>query len=183
MNPEQRARIAEAWPRLLAGLAAGDLIKTMLAREGLDRYHVSDYKLSVPGAKAAWDEARAASADSFMDEALDNARGPMEDPQAARVLIDTLKWAARIRNPAMYGDKSQVDVNVKTIDLTRIIQDANARLIAAQSGRVIEHDRLALTNISDHTDNNSELAPAITHAQSADQGAGTVERAFLAGLL
>jgi hypothetical protein len=49
--------------------------------------------------------------------------------------VDTLKWAARIRNPRLYGDKAQLDVNVRTLDLTRIISDAQARLAAS---RIIE---------------------------------------------
>ena len=102
------------------------------------------------------------SADSFMDEALDIARGDLiigpvldasgspkldrrgdpilirGDSAHARTRIDTLKWAARIRNPRLYGDKAQLDVNVKHVDLTRIIQEANARLAQARAPRTLD---------------------------------------------
>ena len=172
MDSQVQARIAAAWPSMLASLASGELIKDILARAGFNRDQVSAYKLSVPGAKAQWDEARAASADAFMDEALDSARSTMADPQATRVLIDTLKWAARIRNPAMYSDKSQLDVNVKTIDLTRIIQDANARLIAQQQGRII-----------DATPNNCEPVRALAHAQTAPELQPALDHTLLASIL
>ena len=60
------------------------------------------------------------------------------DAAHARNAIDTLKWAAKVRNPRTYSDKQQLDVNIKTVDLTKIINDANARLAASKAGRVIE---------------------------------------------
>lgn len=89
-----------------------------------------------------------------MDEAMTVARDPMvsvtddsgkqvivrRDAAHARTYIDTLKWAARIRNPAAYGDKQQIDMNVRTVDLTAIIQAANARLARAREPITIEHE-------------------------------------------
>ncbi|HEY5636269.1 MAG TPA: hypothetical protein VIS77_05155, partial [Burkholderiales bacterium] len=69
------------------------------------------------------------------DQALEAAHNTGLDPAHARMRVDTLKWAARIRNPRLYGDKAQLDVNVRTVDLTRIIEAANARLAAAQAAR------------------------------------------------
>jgi hypothetical protein len=57
------------------------------------------------------------------------------------VHVDTLKWACAKRNPRTYSEKAQLDVNVKTLDLTRIISEANARLANAPRGRVLEHDQ------------------------------------------
>lgn len=111
----------------------------MLSELGLNREALSKYALSDPVLRAQWENAREASADSFYDEALELARDKTADPQQVRVHVDTLKWAARIRNPRTYGDKAQLDVNVRTVDLTRIIQDANARLAAQQAGRVIDN--------------------------------------------
>ena len=107
-----------------------------------------------------WNASKEASGDAFMEKALDTAENPgtvithddkgnkldaplivAADWQHARLRIDTYKWAAKVRNPRQYSDKSSIDLNVKTVDLTAIIKDANARLIASQAlHRVIEHE-------------------------------------------
>lgn len=97
------------------------------------------YLVANPQARIEWDSAREQSADSLFEDALQVAYNTGLDPAHARMRADVLKWAARIRNPKLYGDKAQLDVNVRTVDLTRIIESANARLHAAQSMRTIEH--------------------------------------------
>ncbi len=92
----------------------------------------------VPTARAEWDTAREESADAYFEQALAVANNRDADPAHARVLVDTLKWASRIRNPRLYGDKAQLDVNVRTVDLTRVIEAANERLLTAQQARVID---------------------------------------------
>lgn len=160
LGDDLRARLAAAWPELLAGIAAGDLVRDVLARLGLKYAHVRAYYTSDDALRAEWEAARLESADAFMDEALRTGRGTPEllrdekgaivwrangepvliapDAALARVRVDTLKWAARIRNPHAYSDRAQLDVNVKTIDLTRIISEANQRLAAREVGRVID---------------------------------------------
>jgi hypothetical protein len=138
---------------MMMELAAGDLIKDILKRHGVTDEAKRWYLKVTPDARKQWDEAREASADAFYDEAVQVARAPLTagndatpgnarpriDPQEARLLVDTLKWAARIRNPRLYSDKQTIDLNVKTVDLTRIIQDANARLAASRPPALIEH--------------------------------------------
>lgn len=157
IGPETRARITQAWPDILARIAGGQFIKDTLKEYGFSDAELRAYLATEPNARAEWDAAKEQSADAFMLEALEVARNPFEevsigpdgkrlaeplivrrDSAHARTYIDTLKWAARIRNPRAYSDKQTLDVNVKTVDLTRIIQDANARLAAATAGRVIE---------------------------------------------
>ena len=123
----------------MAMLADGELVRDALEQHGITRDMLRAFLVLEPGAQKEWDAARERSADAFMDQALDAANNRALDPAHARVKIDTLKWAARIRNPRLYGDKAQLDVNVRTIDLTRIIDAANQRLEAARAGRVIEH--------------------------------------------
>lgn len=180
ISSETRDKVRQAWPVILNAIAAGALIRDTIAQHGISRQVISTYVLTEPGAKVQWDEAREASADALYDEAVEVARDPWEmtqptdnspavkvrrDPQASRLLVDTLKWAARIRNPRLYGDKAQLDVNVKTVDLTRIISDANARLIAAQSmGRII-----------DATPSNSGDEGVNAHAQLTHIERATVE--------
>jgi hypothetical protein len=157
LSDEVRARIVAAWPDMLASIAAGELVMTALAAHGLNRKQVSRYILSNPAARQEWEEARETSADAFMDEAMTEARRDVDKElaQHVRTRIDTLKWAARIRNPRLYSDKSQVDVNVKTVDLTAIIRDAQARLEARQNRMI------------DVTPNNSGMLPDHAHAQPA----------------
>lgn len=148
ISEETRERIRKAWPDVLAGLAAGELVRDVLARNGISSEMKRAFVLSEPGARESWDEAREASADALFDQALETANNGDLDPAHARVKVDTLKWAARIRNPRLYGDKAQLDVNVRTVDLTRIIQDANARLAAAREPRTIEGEVLPMSLIA-----------------------------------
>ena len=137
-------------------------MRDVLRKAGFSHAMIRAYRDASPQARTEWDSAREESADALFDEAMAIARNkgapwldkdgkPVLDkhdrpiiiaPDAAlaRTHVDTLKWAARIRNPRLYGDKAQLDVNVRTIDLTRIIEAANARLASA---RVIEAEVLA----------------------------------------
>ena len=153
-------RIRAAFPDVIARIAAGELIRDALKVHALERRDVSYHILRDPEARRLWDEAREMSADSFMDEAMQEARADVDKElaQHVRTRIDTLKWAARIRNPRLYSDKATLDVNVRTVDLTRIIQDANARLAAQQQGRIIDADAVS---------NNSGSLPAHACAERA----------------
>lgn len=144
IGPETTERIAAAWPDILEQIADGAQVNQAIAEAGFTRGMIRAYLANTPGARAAWDDAREQSADSFMEQALEVANNPTDDAAHARTRIDTLKWAARIRNPRTYSDKAQLDVNVRTVDLTRIIEAANARLAAAQAGRVIEAESVRL---------------------------------------
>ena len=143
IGAETRARITRAWPDILAKIAAGALVGPTITAAGFSRQMVSAYLLDEPGARATWDEARESSADAFMDQALETANSKTDDSAHARTKIDTLKWAARIRNPRYYGERSTVDMNVRTVDLTRIISDAAARLEQQRTlGRIVEGEVL-----------------------------------------
>lgn len=137
-SPESLARVAQAWPELLADLAAGELIAKIYEKHGLTRAPVEAYKLASPERITQWQGARAASASALEEQALETASNPKLDAGYARVRIDTLKWAAAKRNPDHYADRSKHDINVKTIDYTGILQRAEARLAARVAGQVIE---------------------------------------------
>lgn len=135
-----REAIRKAWPDILLALATGALVKPTLDKHGLSRMQVHAMMLEVPAMRAEWESAREQSADALYEQALECA---LEDhhkdlAQHVRTRIDTLKWAARIRNPRLYGDKAQLDVNVKTVDLTAIIVAAQQRLAAAQRPRELD---------------------------------------------
>lgn len=132
ISPETRERIREAWPHVLDMIAGGEEIRVALASNLITRDMIRAYMATEPGTREEWNEAKRDSADSFFDEVRKIANNPRDDPAAARVSIDGWKWLAAKRNPAEYNDKAQLDVNVRSVDLTRIISDAQARLEASR---------------------------------------------------
>lgn len=132
-----RDKIRAAWPDILTALAAGDLVSRTLARHDLKPTAVRLFREESSEANMQWENAREQSADAYMDKAIRTAETDVapQDAAHARTRIDTYKWAARIRNPKLYGDRQNIQLDVRTVDLTRIISDANARL---QAARVIE---------------------------------------------
>ena len=161
ISPETAARVRAAWPALLAAVAGGAGIKQAIEAQGLQTEWVRAFRASDPAADGDWMRAKEESADAYSDEGLDVARNPVKiikpgepgnetgtqpliikvDPASARVHVDYLKWLSAKRNPRVYSDRAQLDVNVKTLDLTRIISEANARLANAPRGRILEHDQ------------------------------------------
>lgn len=133
ISEETRARIAAAWPDILNKVAAGELVGETITAAGFSREMIRAYLASVPGARQEWDDARMESADAFFDQAQAIASKPSKDPKAARVQLQALQWLAGKRNPRVYGDRAQLDVNVKHVDLTRVIEAAQARLAAARA--------------------------------------------------
>jgi hypothetical protein len=144
MDEQTRAKIKAAWPQVCASLASGELAMVALAPTGLTRGQARHFMDSDAAARAEWASAREESADAFMERALECAMTDLPDglaAQHARTRIDTLKWAARVRNPRVYSEKQTVDLNVRSVDLTAIIRDANARLAQAREPRLIEQVR------------------------------------------
>jgi hypothetical protein len=92
---------------------------------------------STQDARKEWDEAREASADAFFEDAVEITYNST-DPKLARAQVDALLRFAARRDPRRYSERQTLDVNVRAVDLTRIISEANARLAAREAGRVIE---------------------------------------------
>ena len=139
ISEETRQKLMAAWPGVLSALAGGASVTSTLDAHGLTRTALA-VALADPVLRADWEAAKEASAETFFDRLIDttnNAGGDL-DPARMRVVVDTLKWLAAKRNPKAYSDKSQLDVNVRTIDLTSIIRDANARLIASRQAPTID---------------------------------------------
>ena len=159
IGPEQRAKIEKAWPDLLDAMAAGDVMAPHYKAAGVTADQVRVWKVEDRQRVLEWDSAREQSADAYADMIVEVANNPMPDSAAARVRIQALQWTAGKRNAQRYGDKAQLDVNVRTVDLTRIIEAANQRLAAARAvgqvveGRVLEHGAaLALPQRSELAD-------------------------------
>ena len=113
-------------------MAAGEIMAPHYAAAKVTADQVRVWRMQDPARVAEWDAAREQAADAFADMILETANSSKADSNAARVKIQALQWLAGRRNPRVYGDRQSVDVTVRTIDLTRIIADANARLSAAR---------------------------------------------------
>ena len=141
-----RARIAAAYGDLLDALAAGDEMAPHYTAAGVSADQVRVWRMEQGASgerETQWQAARQQSADAYADRVAAIAYNPGSDSGIARVQMDAFRWLAAKRNPHYYNDKAQLDVNVRTVDLTRIIQDANARLAAARAvGQVVEGEVL-----------------------------------------
>ena len=142
IGPDLRERIRGRWPEVCDRLANGEQVGKVFASYGFTRNQCAAFIASEPDCKRMWDVAREASADAFFDQAQEIADNAEGDGKVARVRLQALMWLAAKRNPRTYSDKATLDVNVRTVDLTRIIQDANARLAAAHARPVIEGEVL-----------------------------------------
>lgn len=133
LSDEARARVAAVWPDLLARIANGDRIGDVLQALGLTRDAVRAYRVLVDKADEEYEQARKDSAASLFEDLRDLARRRSKDQVEAadkRAEMDITRWMIQKLDPKNYSDKAQLDVNVKTMDLTRIVEAANARLIA-----------------------------------------------------
>lgn len=143
-----REKVRKAWPEILAALADGSPVQEVLKRHDLSRYILSAFMASEPDARNEWETAKEVSAEVLFDDLLQMASNRFADiePTRARATMDSLKWLAAKRNPKVYSDRSQVDVTVKTIDLTRIIQEANKRLRDGRAvlSRVVSEDAVQM---------------------------------------
>jgi hypothetical protein len=132
IGPETVERIEAAWLDILEAVAGSGRIDKACEARGIDPSHVRAYRSTRPEREQEWQRAREQSADYFADQVAEVASNP-GDPATARVRMDAYRWLAAKRNPRAYSDKSSVDVNVRTVDLTRIIEHANQRLAAARN--------------------------------------------------
>ena len=101
------------------------------------------------------------SADAFLDKLTDVMTESETNAKGARVKASILQWLAEKRDPDKYGQRTRADINVKTVDLTAIIKDANARLAAAKEPRLIQGERI---NTADSPGALAHAQQAITHA-------------------
>ena len=138
-SPDRLAMIGRKWQAMLSEIAEGiSTVNQAIKAAGLTRDDVRVYRKLTAGADSAWKEAKEERADSLADEIHATLNNSDLDPAYARVKIDALKWLAAKFYPHFYNDKAQLDINVKTLDLTSIVNAAQARLTAARAERIIE---------------------------------------------
>jgi hypothetical protein len=136
---EHETAIAAAWQDMVDEIAAGALCREVLADHGFSKTSVRRFRLADPRRVQEWREAIADSAVELNDEHLATARDTDMDPSRMRAKLNALEWQMAKRDPDRYADRSRHDINVKTLDLTPILQRAEARLALAQAaGQVIE---------------------------------------------
>lgn len=138
IGPELAALIAAAWPAVCAEVAEGAHVGDTYKKHRFTRGQAAAFLASDIDARRRWEEAREQSADTFFDRMLALANSPKADPKSTRAEFEILKWIAGKRNPRYYGERAHLDLNVRTVDLTRIISDAQARLAAQRAGRLID---------------------------------------------
>lgn len=93
-------------------ISLGELLKNICNDEHLPAYSTvmhwlwSDEYEHFARFRHLYAQARAAQADAFLEEAMNAARtaNDKDSAAAARVLADTIKWAAARLNPQKYGD-------------------------------------------------------------------------------
>jgi hypothetical protein len=161
ISPEKAVRCAAAWDDVLERIRNGSRIDYACAEHDLVRADMWAFRQGKPDLVAAWYDALKDSADAFVDQMAHVMEDADKDAKAARVRLAGLQWIAEKRDPDRYGQRTRADINVKTVDLTAIIKDANARLAASKQGRIIEHDTV---NITDGDLARAHAQPAIEHA-------------------
>lgn len=120
-------------------IACGDSLASICREEGMPDYKtVIRWLREKDDFRDNYTRAREDQADADADSVQDIGRRVLTgelDPQAARVAIDALKWAAGKRKPKKYGDKLDLNhsggIAVSSTDLT---DDQLAAIAAGRGG-------------------------------------------------
>jgi len=157
ISEETRAKIQSSWDDILDAVGAGEIGVTLesaaKAIAGVGIRSIQRYARQTPKAREQLDQALSDGADALV-ERLPSLILAELDARRARVLVDTLFRIAAARDPKRYGAKASMTLDVRTVDLTQIINDANKRLelsrqvgnaalltvIEGQAQRVLEGD-------------------------------------------
>ena len=109
-------------------ISQGEYVAKAAEAEGVTRQTLWNWTEADPALLDLYTRAREESAAALEEEALEAAREALDgrngNVNAARLRVDTLKWAAAKRRPKVYGDKAQVEVTGKdsgplTVHVTR----------------------------------------------------------------
>jgi hypothetical protein len=120
--------------QVIAPFAAGKTIREVESTPLMPSWRtIQRWLRDNPDFCAQYARARAESAERLEHEALDAARSArtFQQIQAARLLADTIKWAAAKRNPRVYGERIDATLLVSDPADEERRQHARAELIAA----------------------------------------------------
>lgn len=96
-------------------IEAGELIDEAADAEGIDRRTVWRWAREVSSFGDMYARAREASAESLEMMALRACASGERHLPGARLMVDTLKWAAAKRRPKVYGDRLDVDGEIRHV--------------------------------------------------------------------
>jgi hypothetical protein len=106
--------------RICERIADGESLRAICADTDMpSRFAVRAWLISRPDFASHYARAREEQADADADAITDLTHKVIAgdlDPQAARVAIDALKWAAGKRAPKKYGDKLELNQTLEIVD-------------------------------------------------------------------
>lgn len=140
LTEAMRAQIAPHWEAILEAVASNQktVYKAGIDIAGASISSIQRYARCVPGAREQLDAALADGCELMM-ASLDEMIQSEPDARRARVRADFQLKLAQSRDPKRWADRMRHDITVKTLDLTRIIADANARLTSSRAPALIDH--------------------------------------------
>ena len=98
-------------------IVEGELIEDAARAEGVTGSTIRNWVRANAMMFALYARAREESAETLEQEAINAARSVNPLPRFfdARLLVDTLKWAAAKRRPKVYGDRLDVDGEIRHV--------------------------------------------------------------------
>jgi transposase-like protein len=99
--------------KILEEYAEGKSVSEICRQEGMpDRVTLWRWRNENKGFATALSHAREANAETIEDEIHDIERKVLAEqvnPQAANVVLSSMRWRARVLHPRRYGDKAEVE--------------------------------------------------------------------------
>lgn len=128
---KQTTKLAErfqaALPNILERLADGSTLEAACKAHKLTRQSFRDYITANPEAGLAYDRAREAQTEALIDQLQATINDMKMDPRIQANRIKALTWLIEKRDPARYGQRATMDVNIKLPDLSRALEDSDRR--------------------------------------------------------
>ena len=125
-------------------IEAGELIDEAAEAEGIDRATVWRWARKDEGFGNMYARAREASAESLEMKAFRVCTSAERHLPGARLLVDTLKWAAAKRRPKVYGDRVDLNGEIKHVHGVIILpaehpdRDTNAPVVSPNTAKHLD---------------------------------------------
>lgn len=139
---------------IIVEVASGRSSKEVLKTRGIDAYDFYMYLEENPALQAAYEKSLVFKAHGFVEEISDIADNDL-DPSRSKTRIAARQWYAAKINPAKYSER--IDINIKHIDITQTLLDAQARV--SMASRSIEPRESVESDINIDSASSSDLLP------------------------